>query len=292
MSAVTSPSEPAAADTDAQIRGMTGTLTLGFSRKGRSSRLADLAQKAPLRALFPCEDLGVPVAVVLNTAGGLVGGDCLTLALSVEAGAGALITSQAAEKVYRSLGPTATIDVAIAVGAGGWLEWLPQETILFDHSRLCRSTRIELAPDGRLIAAEIVVFGRRARGERFRAGQWREIWRVHRAGRLAWYDAQELTSGLEEVFASRACLDGAAAAATLICAAGGAPPPIETARALLADADGRGLRAGASIVNELLIVRWLSEDARRLRAAVVAVWQELRATLAGLPAAAPRGWAT
>ncbi len=271
---------------------MTGALTLGFSRKRQSSRLADLAQKAPLRALFPHEDLGVPVAVVLNTAGGLVGGDHLALALSAEAGAGALITSQAAEKVYRSLGPAATIDVAIAVESGAWLEWLPQETIVFDGSKLRRSTHIDLAPDGRLIAAEIVVFGRRARGERFRAGQWREIWRVHRAGRLAWYDAQELAENLGDAFASRACLDDAAAAATLICAAGGEAPPIETARALLAGADGRGLRAGASVVNGLLIVRWLSEDARRLRAAVVAVWQGLRAAVAGLPAAAPRVWAT
>lgn len=288
MSAATSPCEPAAVAEGAG--GTAGALRLSFAGARPASRLAGLDQRAPLRALFPHERLGVPVAVVVNTAGGLVGGDRLAIEIAIAAEAGALVTAQAAEKVYRSLGPAAGIDVAISVGADAWLEWLPQETILFDGSRLCRSTSIELAPGGRLIAAEMVVFGRRARGERFSRGAWRDVWRVRRAGRLLWYDAQGLTGDFARAFAAPACLDGAAAAATLICA-DAAAPPLALARALLALADADGVRAAATVVNGLLIVRWLGEDARRLRGGVVALCRGLRAALAGLPEATPRLWA-
>ena len=127
--------------------------------------------------------------MLLTTSGGIAGGDRLRIAVSVEAGAAALLTSQAAEKIYRSLGPEARCAVSLQIGDGAWLEWLPQETILFQAARFSRSIEAKLSATGRLLASEIVVFGRLARGERFSSGRLQDRWRLHRGGGLIWTDA-------------------------------------------------------------------------------------------------------
>ncbi|MGE0717812.1 MAG: urease accessory protein UreD, partial [Alphaproteobacteria bacterium] len=132
---------------------------------GRSrARLADLHQSDPVRLLFPDPPSGEPAtAVVVTTSGGIAGGDRIRLSLAADAGAVASVGTQAAEKVYRSTGADARIGVGLAAGDGAWLEWLPQETILFDGARLRRKTEADVAPGGRLLALEMVVFGRIAR---------------------------------------------------------------------------------------------------------------------------------
>ena len=133
-----------------------------------------------------------PCAVLLNTSGGIVGGDALQVEVRLEAGAAAVITSQAAEKAYRSAGADATLDVALDLADGAWLEWLPQETILFDGARLRRRLRVDAAAQARLVAADMLVFGRRARGERFQRGFLYDSWEVRIGRRLAWVDALRL----------------------------------------------------------------------------------------------------
>src|SRR5690606_35648944 len=123
---------------------------------------------------------------------------------------------QAAEKIYRSIGPASRFDTTIHVGAGAWLEWLPQESILFDGARFHRTTMVDLEAGGRLLALEMLVFGRRARGEAFTRGLVRDDWRLRIGGRLAWADALALGEPLAPLFAARAGLDGAAAIATLL----------------------------------------------------------------------------
>ena len=130
---------------------MNGGLEIGFDacpRSGRT-RLAHLHQQAPLRALFPlCTGMDLPVAVATSTSGGFAGGDRMDIALSVGAAAAAVGTAQAAEKFYRSTGADTEIGIRLAVEAGGWLEWLPQESILFNGARLKRRVEIALAGDG------------------------------------------------------------------------------------------------------------------------------------------------
>ena len=127
-----------------------GAARLVFARRG-TTRLARLFQKAPLRVLMPRPAPGEPpCAVLLNTSGGIVGGDALQVEVHLEAGAAAVITSQAAEKAYRSAGADATLDVALELADGAWLEWLPQETILFDGARLRRRLRVDAAAQARL----------------------------------------------------------------------------------------------------------------------------------------------
>jgi urease accessory protein len=130
--------------------------------------------------------------VLLNTSGGIVSGDGLEVSVEMTAGSVASVTSQAAEKAYRSAGPDAGFDVRLDRAESAWLEWLPQETILFDGARLRRHLRADLTADARLLAADMLVFGRIARGERFRSGLLHDRWEVRVGGRLAWADALPL----------------------------------------------------------------------------------------------------
>ena len=136
---------------------MEGALHLSFVRRGGASRLDRLEQRAPLRALFPRpHDPGVPLAVIVTTSGGLVGGDRLETEVKVDAGAAALVTTQAAEKVYRSEDAACDVRIALDAQPEAWLEWLPNETIVFDNARMRRKTLVTLAASARLLAGEIL----------------------------------------------------------------------------------------------------------------------------------------
>ncbi|WP_035691647.1 urease accessory protein UreD [Azospirillum halopraeferens] len=266
-----------------------GTAEVAFARdSGGRTRLAHLYHHDPLRLLFPTPAAGdPPTAVVVTTSGGLVGGDRLDIVARAGEGAAALVTAQAAEKVYRSTGADVRMDVALEVADGGWLEWLPQETILFDRSRLRRTTAVAATGGGRLLAGELLVFGRIARGERFATGLARDAWEVRRDGRLVWADALHLDGDVAALLDHPAGFAGATAFGTIVYAAPDAPARLDTARALL---DGTGGRAGATCLGEVLVVRLLNADARRLREDFGRFWAAFRAEAAGLPARLPRLW--
>jgi urease accessory protein len=265
-----------------------GVSELRFARRAGVTALAHLFQRAPCRVLFPnspADDL--PLAVLLTTSGGLAGGDRVRLSAGVEDGAQAVVTSQAAEKIYRSLGPETRIDVALTVGAAGWLEWTPQETILFDRARLSRRTTAEVELGGRLLASEMIVFGRTAGGERLSAGLLHDRWTVRVAGRLVWTDAIRLDADIARGLEAPAGFDGATAIATAIYVGADAATLLPLARALALDSDSR---VGASVVNGMLLARFLGRDARVLRADLAHYLAHLRRAAAGLPARVPRLW--
>lgn len=281
----TSPSE-----VDTAPKAMQGAVALAFRRGEGGARLARLYQRAPLRALFPRADgCGVTQAVLLTTSGGLVGGDRLDVQVAAEEGAAVLVTPQAAEKVYRSLGPDCRVSVRLSAGSGSWLEWLPQETILFDGARLDRTTVIDAAPGARVLAGEMLVFGRRARGEALRRGRLREAWQVRRDRRLVWADALRADGDLRQTLSGAACLAGAAAVATAIYLGDDGEGALAVARGLTSVVNG-GDMAAASLVAGVLVVRWLASDARLLRAAFGRFWTAMRQRLGGWPPVLPRVW--
>jgi urease accessory protein len=247
-----------------------------------------LRQRAPLRVLFPRQAAGdVPVAALVNVGGGLVAGDRAEVTVRVGAGAGALVTSQAAEKVYRSTGAECRVEGRLVVAAGGWLEWCPQETILFDKARLRRRLRLDLAPGARAMLGEIVVLGRVASGERSRDGFLFDRIEVCRGGGLVWRDSLRLEGPFGPVLEVLAGLGGARALATFVHAAEDAGERLELARALL---PAEGVRAGATLVNGLLVVRWLAVEALALRRVFALFWARFREAAAGLPPVLPRLW--
>lgn len=251
------------------------------------TRLAHLYQTNPCRVLFPRPEPGeLATAVVVTTSGGLAGGDRLDLAFSAGAGARAVVMAQAAEKIYRSTGAETEVAVGLTVGPGGWLEWLPQETILFDGSRLRRGTEVRLAPGARLLAGEFLVLGRLARGERFTHGLLHDGWKIWRDGRLIWVDALRLDGDVAALVDHPAGWNGMPTLFTLILAADAAGQELAFVRSFL---ETTGVEhAGATVLDGLLICRLLGRSPWVVRRAVAGVWAGLRHRVAGLlPAVSP-----
>lgn len=248
-----------------------------------ATRLSDLEQRDPLKLLFPAPlDEPQPVIVLVNTGGGVVGGDNLQTSIDVGPGAAALVVSQSAEKIYRSWGPSADVANALKVGAHGRLEWFPQETILFDQARLARRLTVDLAPSAQFLGGEIVVFGRRARGETMTGGTLFDGWKMRRGGRLLWADALIADDLTDALLDRPALFGGARAVATLVCVCADPAAARATAR------EQPGVSCG--LVGDLLVARLLDDDIAALRARYAALWGLLRARLFGLPQRLSRLW--
>jgi len=240
-----------------------GSLRLGFVQGDGEIRIGTLRQAGAARVRFlrPVRD-AAPEAILLNTAGGLTGGDRIDIEVSLAAGCEATITSAAAEKVYRSLGDATEIRVSLQLGEGSSCSWLPQSTILFDSSNLDRRTHVHMAASARLLAVEMLIYGRTAMGEDVRRGAIRDAWRVSRDGRLVFADTTRAGGAVADALDRSATLDGARAMAMLIYAAPDAQARLDEVRALLEHASST---AGVSAWNGLLLVRAAARDGRDLQ---------------------------
>jgi urease accessory protein len=194
-----------------------GRIELTITAAGGGSRRQRVHEAGALRLRFPNVAAGDALdAVIINTAGGMTGGDRFAVDAGVEAGASLTVTTAAAEKVYRSLGPATRLDIKLRVDARATLAWLPQETILFDHVRVRRSIEADVAADASFVLAEGVVFGRSAMGETVRAGSVFDRWRVRLAGRLVFAESLRLDGAIAEGLARRAVAGGGVAVASVL----------------------------------------------------------------------------
>ncbi|NQV54364.1 MAG: urease accessory protein UreD [Rhodospirillales bacterium] len=285
-----SQSEPAPALRPAASVKTEGGAKVHFSADGPVTRLKHLYQHDPVRVLFPTPRPGdITEAAIVTTSGGLVGGDRIDIELRVGSGGKVLAIAQAAEKIYRSAGEDCLIDVKLNAGESTWLEYLPQETILFDGARLRRTTTLNLDSGARILAGEMVVFGRIGSGERMRSGFVRDAWDVSVAGRRVWADALHLDGEIGQAVDHPAGLNGANALATAVYAAPDAAEYLDFARESLS-AGNPGFLAGATLVNGLLVARWIGIDAQEMRAAFAEYWAGLRHRAQGLPETMPRLW--
>lgn len=281
------PPVPAASDPllPAYVRAH-GGVQLRFGRVGARTHRLELAESGGYRARFPTTFDATSEAVLINTGGGMAGGDSMRVEAVLEPGSEAVITTQAAEKIYRSQGVDTRIATTLSVGEGASLAWLPQESILFSGARLSRSLAIDLAEDARLVACESVFFGRSAMGEAVLRGALDDRWRIRRAGRLVFADDLRLDGAVADTLARPAVAAGARAAATLVAAGPDLAETLEAVRALFGDDDGAAVEAGAGIVSDLLVIRLLSIDAQALRRALVTLLGHLTGR------ALPRTWST
>ena len=268
-----------------------GAAELRVGLRAGQTRLLHLHQHDPGRILFPLSEADQPMgAVLVVTSGGLTGGDRLRVGGGVETGAALSVAGQAAEKLYRSSGADCRIDVGLSVASAATLEYVPQETILFDGARLARRQVVDLAADARLIAADMLVFGRIAHGgERFAHGLLRDSWRVRRDGHLVWADALRLEGDIAATLDNPFAFAGARALATAFCAAPDAAALLEPARERLAAAS---CNAAVTLVNGLLLMRCFGTDAALVRATLVDYLSFLRHAAFGWPAQLPRVWHT
>lgn len=252
-----------------------GTLRLSFKRRGDATVLDGLRQEGCLKARFPRIEHGAWAgAVTLNSSGGVAGGDALDIVVAAGPGTRATVASQAAERFYRALPgtPPARVSSALRVAPGAALEWLPQETILFDRCAVRRRLSVDLAGDAWFLGVEQIVFGRTAMGEVVHEAQFRDLIELRRDGRLLLHDAIRLDGPVQAVLDRQAAGSGARAVATLVHAAADAEEKLDALRDALAGQD-----AGASAWDGLLVARIVAADSACLRSAVMAGLAALRA---------------
>jgi urease accessory protein len=238
-----------------------GAITLAVSARDNVTRRVRTHEAGGLRARFPNSDAGELEAVILNTAGGIAGGDQLTLSIDVDDAGRLTVTTAAAEKVYRSIGPAATIDVHLKIGAGGLLRWLPQEMIVFNGARIRRSIDIDLAENATLVLAESVLFGRSAMGETVEVGAFFDRWRVRRGGELVYAETVRLEGSIAEKLARPAVADGGRALATVLLVPGD-DSVVAAGHSLSKDFRGE---VGFSSWNGITVIRICANEGSHLR---------------------------
>ncbi|PPB80807.1 urease accessory protein [Albidovulum inexpectatum] len=252
---------------------------VAISRVG--TRLGRLKQSGCGRLLLPRTHDGQSLGVILNTAGGLTGGDRFLIAAETSDGAAQVLTTQAAERIYRSIGGTAAIATRLKIGHGCSISWLPQETILFQGAALDRTIDVEMAEDARFLGVETVVLGRKAMGEQVTRSWLRDRWRIRRGGRLCHAEALRMGGELGETTHDPALLAGAQAFALIVLVDRNAEAMVSRVRSALREATPR---AAASAWDGRLVVRVLGDDLAPVKrllahilpvlgATVPAVWQ-------------------
>lgn len=244
-----------------------------------ATRLSRLRQAGSAKAILPGPAGLAPEVVFLNTSGGLTGGDGLSVDLTLGAGCRAVATTQTAERVYRTAGGPARVAVRLEVGAGGWLDWLPQETIVFQDAWLERRTDVLLAQGAGCLLLESVVLGRVAMGETVTRTRFHDARRVWRDGAPVLSEPVRLDN--EGLAAGAAALGDARAFASLALIAPNAADALGPLRAVL---DEPGVAAAASAFDGKLTVRMLARDGWPLRRQIVRALAVLR----GAPL--PRVW--
>ncbi len=206
-------------------------------------------------------------AVLVNTAGGIACGDRFAVEIEAQSGAKIRLATPAAEKVYRSDGPVAELSVSLHAHPGAKVEWLPQETLLFDEARLARTMDASISENASLTLFEAVVFGREARAECVQNGLFEDRWRIRRGGRLIYADTLRLIGPLSELLSKPGVGNGARVLATMVHGAPDAEARLDFARShLLSSA---GCETAASAWNGLLVVRFCAVSIAALRAAAI-----------------------
>jgi len=270
--------------------GWRAELALGYQRRAPRTVLATRRHDGPLvvqKPLYP-EGEAVCHTIIVHPPGGIAGGDSLQLDVDVGGGAHALLTTPGAAKWYRSAGAWARQTLALRVAPDAVLEWLPQESIVFDAARAWLSSEVHLTGDARFIGWELLCFGRSGSGERFARGRCRVSNAIRRDGRLLWRERGNFDGG-GALLASSVGLGGHTVSGTLVAVA----PQLDDA--LLAECRRHAPARGEGTVTrlpEVLVARYLGDSSEAGRRYFGALWGVLRPALIGREACEPRIWRT
>jgi urease accessory protein len=273
---------------DRDLQRANGSARIVLSGGETGTHIMDVFQQSPMRVMFP--QIGGAVAneaVVVNTAGGIAGGDRLDCRVTALANASIAVTSQAAEKVYRALNEPARIATRLEAGDGAEVAWLPQETIVFNRARLRRETAIELHSGAALLALEWFVLGRAAYGEDVVGGQISESWRVKRDGRLIWADSFRATDETFPHLRRTALLSNCKAAGTLVHFGPHLDSRLEFFRDIAASLE---CRCATTMVGGLIVVRLAASAAATLRCALASILDRFDGEFGPGPFRVPKMW--
>ena len=274
---------------DSDLQRADGRCRIVLSGSETGTRIEDVYERSPIRVMFPRNGHSLmEEAVLINTAGGIAGGDRLECSVSALPGASMAVTSQAAEKVYRALNEPARIATNLKAHESARLAWLPQETITFNWARLHRTTEIELFSGSELLALEWLVLGRAAHGEIVIGGSITDSWRVKKDGRLIWADNFRIT---DETFAQtnrKALLSDCRAIATLIYFGPDLDKRMECLRESLLSLE---CDCGVTLVGGLVVARFAAKQSADLKVALRSFLSQLETDLGPGPFRVPKMWA-
>ncbi|WP_415220377.1 urease accessory protein UreD [Pseudophaeobacter arcticus] len=248
-----------------------GAVGLSVKQTPRGSALQRLRQSGSFRCLFPRPKTTTLEAVLINTAGGITGGDDMRINAAVGANAALTLTSQTAERAYRAQpGEVGQLQTKLSVAAGGHVNWLPQETILFQGCALSRRLDVDLAPDATALLVEPLVFGRLAMGETLTQGRFHDRIVLRRNGAELYRDAMRFDGDMQAQLDRPHVAAGARALVSVIYVAPDADGQLAPLRAMLP------AQAGASVIGEdLLLLRILAADAHELRLSLIPILNRL-----------------
>lgn len=272
--------------------GWQGRLDLGYVRRGDATILTRREHFGPLRVQKPFYPEGPAVChtLLLHPPSGIAGGDELAISAMVDNNAHALLTTPGAGKWYRSAGPRGSQHILLDVGAGGALEWLPQENIIFNGARANMQTHVKLAAGASFIGWEVLCFGRRASGEKFDSGELRMSTRIECGGKPIWLERGMLDGG-SPLLNSSAGLAGYSVSATLLAVGNNLGSALLAAcRKLVPLEEGASL--GLTLLPDILVARYMGHSSEAARVWMVLLWRLLRPELLGLEAQIPRIWNT
>lgn len=260
-----------------------GKATLGVRRVAGRSRIETLQQMGAAKIRVPASCGDGLEAILINTAGGMTGGDRLNWTISVARGASATVTTQACEKAYRTISGSALIATRLDVGNGAHLAWLPQETIVYDGSALSRQLEVDIAQGATALICEATIFGRKAMGEFVRNAQFRDHWRIRAEGRLIHAENLDIDGEIAALLDRKAVANGNAAIATVLLVAPEAETLLDAARKIIGENGGAsGWRVGAT---GKLLARMIANDGYSLRQRLVPLLELLNGR-----AALPKVW--
>jgi urease accessory protein len=269
-------------------------LRLRFAFDGRRTILAERAHTGPLRLLKPLYPEGDHCchAVVVHPPGGIVAGDSLSLIAQVETDAHGVITTPGAQKWYRTDGAHATSDTQLTVDRGGALEWLPQETIVFDGARARQTLTINLQNGAKFFGWEIVCLGRTASRERFARGHFWQTIRVLHEGALVWSEHLSLAGG-DALLESPVGWGGYPVCATAWIARGTeAASDADFLAMIRLQLENEPFAAASNPAPGLFVVKAVAATAESVRELLTRVWSQVRFDVFGVPAQRPRIWST
>lgn len=275
-----------------------GKLNLVYTNRCGTTELIYNHHQAPLKVQRPFYPEGENVchSVILHTAGGVVGGDRLSTHIHLQPHTQAVITTAAAGKIYRSNGFQARQSIDIQIDAGACLEWLPQETILFNGAMYRQDLRVELATGANFLGWEITRFGRSARGEKFVQGEWRSHTEIWQNGIPLWIDRQCLP-GSEEVFHSPHALSGKPITGNFIYLGSQvSKETIEQARSIFTASlspltvNNQHSQAGVTRLENGFLCRYRGASTSEVRNWFTSVWQMLRVDIFSRSHCIPRVW--
>ncbi|MGA7063465.1 MAG: urease accessory protein UreD [Candidatus Acidiferrales bacterium] len=288
LGALVSPEWRSGTPSDKDLQRSEGSGRIVVSGSERGTRIMDVFQRSPIRVLFPrVGKAPIEEAVLVNTAGGIAGGDRLESCVTALGNASIAVTSQAAEKVYRALKEPAQVVTKLEAHECARLAWLPQETIVFNWARLNRNTEINLSSGCELLALEWLLLGRAAHGEELVGGHIIDTWRVKKDGRLIWADTFRVTDEIFPHVRRKALLSDCKAIATLLYFGPALDKRLEFLRDLIPSLQ---CQCAATSVSGLIVVRFSAKASPDLRLALRSLLGQFGQELGPGPFRVPKMW--